>query len=62
MITVCGLTILREIRMQNWTHEIGKSWRLIAIDCGSTEGKCITYILFLSVIRSLENKLTGLVG
>jgi hypothetical protein len=36
-----------------WTTENRKSWRLISIGCGSSEGKGITF-LFLPVSRSLE--------
>jgi hypothetical protein len=35
----CGLTILGEIRMQDWTTGTVKSFGLITIDCGSSEGK-----------------------
>jgi hypothetical protein len=62
MTTICGLTILGEIRMQVGPQRTKKSWRLISIGRGSSEGKGITYVLFLRVIRSLEKKLTGLVG
>jgi hypothetical protein len=42
MTTICGLTILGEIRMQVGPHRKEKSWRLISIGCGSSEGKGIT--------------------
>jgi hypothetical protein len=40
MTTDCGLTILGEIRMQDWTTGYNISlWGLINIDCGISEGK-----------------------
>jgi hypothetical protein len=36
------------------TTENRKSWRLISISCGSSEGKGINRFLFLPVSRSLE--------
>ena len=50
MTTTCGLTILREIRMQVRPQRTEKSWRLISIGCGSSEGKGIVGHLFSNVV------------
>jgi hypothetical protein len=45
-----------------WTTENRKVLETYSIGCGSGEDKGIIQVLFLLVIRSLEKKLTRLVG
>jgi hypothetical protein len=54
MTTICGLTILGEIRMQVGPHRTEKSWRLISIGCGSSEGKGITEVFVFAGLQEFR--------
>jgi hypothetical protein len=62
MTTDCGVTILGQIRMHDWSTGNSKIFETYNIDCGSSEGKGKIKVLFLPVSWCLEKKLTGLIG
>jgi hypothetical protein len=49
MTTDCGVTILGQIRMHDWSTGNSKIFETYNIDCGSSEGKGKIKVLFLPV-------------